>query len=240
MILIVEDSEEQRIILSAIIAHSNLGPSQTVGSAEEALQALEIDRIDGPAPDVRAILMDIMLPGMDGISAAARIKANPRLAPIPLIVISALEESESLAAAFAAGAADYIVKPVQPVALAARLRTTLRPPAGARLKSVDCRQALDGIFVSGVRLDVSIADWPELKLELGQHGADEIREKLIEAFSSVHERADKWVCRAGEGGFSLLVAGAENGGGLLQLAEEIACDMPWPEVRVTLCPVGAA
>lgn len=240
MILIVEDSEEQRIILSAIIAHSNLGPSRAVGCAEEALQLLEIDRIDGPAPNVRAILMDIMLPGMDGISAATRIKANPRLANIPLIVISALEESESLAAAFAAGAADYIVKPVQPVALAARLRTALRPAAGARLKSVDCRQAMDSIFVSGVRLDVAIADWPELKLELGQHGADEIREKLIEAFSSVHDRADKWVCREGDGGFSLLVAGEEHGAGLMQLADEIACDMPWPQMRVTLCPVGTA
>lgn len=240
MILIVEDSEEQRIILSAVIAHSNLGPSRAVGSAEDALQLLEVDRTSGAAPDVRAILMDIMLPGMDGISAAARIRANPRLAHIPVIVISALEESESLTAAFAAGAADYIVKPVQPVALAARLRAALRPPSGLRLKSVDCRQALDAIFVHGVRLDVAIADWPELRLELGQHGADGIREKLIEAFSAIHERADKWVCRGDEGAFSLLVEGAASGGALLQLAEEIGCDMPWPQIRVTLCPVGAA
>lgn len=240
MILIVEDSEEQRIILSAIIGHSNLGASTAVGSAEEALQLLEIDRISGPAADVRAILMDVMLPGMDGISAAAAIHANPRLTAIPLIVISALEESESLAAAFAAGAVDYIVKPVQPVALAARLRAALRPPAGVRLKSVDCRQALDGVFVRGLRLDVAISDWPELKLELGQHGADEIRDKLIEAFSSVHERADKWVCRGSDGGFSLLVEGTDDGSGLLGLAAEIANDMPWPQVRVTLAPVGAA
>ncbi|MFV3129641.1 response regulator [Niveispirillum sp. KHB5.9] len=240
MILIVEDSEEQRIILSAIITHSNLGPAQAVASAEDALQLLEIDRASGPASDVRAILMDVMLPGIDGISAAAQIHANPRLTNIPLIVISALEESESLAAAFAAGATDYIVKPVAPVALAARLRTALRPPAGARLKSVDCRQALDGIFVRGVRLDVSLPDWPELKLELGQHGADEIRDKLIEVFSSVNDRADKWVCRGEGGRFSLLVEGAENGSGLMALAAEIAAEMPWPHMDVTLSSVGAA
>ncbi len=96
---------------------------------------------DGPTGLVRAaaerpllILVDIMLPGMDGFEVCRRLRADPRTAAIPLIILTALADPTLNSRAFQAGADLALTKPFQPEKLMATLRTALalkqrRPPA---------------------------------------------------------------------------------------------------------------
>ena len=72
------------------------------------------------------ILMDVMMPGMDGIEACQRIKAQDGLRDIPVIMVTIRDDEEALAQAFAMGATDYIIKPVKEIELLARVRAALK------------------------------------------------------------------------------------------------------------------
>jgi DNA-binding response OmpR family regulator len=76
-------------------------------------------------PKVDLILMDIMMPGIDGLEACRSIKADPRMADVPVIMVTAVTDADSLRRAFAAGAIDYIRKPILGVELVARVCTVL-------------------------------------------------------------------------------------------------------------------
>ncbi|TLY36624.1 MAG: response regulator [Nitrospirae bacterium] len=82
------------------------------------------------------ILMDIMMSDMDGIRACQRIKAVERLREIPIIMVTGRTDSEDLRAAFAAGAMDYITKPLNSVELLARVSSAL-----ALKRAIDIRKA---------------------------------------------------------------------------------------------------
>jgi diguanylate cyclase (GGDEF)-like protein len=97
----------------------------TADSASQALRYLGVDRPHGSHPQVDAVLMDIMMPGLDGIQACRRIKAAQWLRDIPVIMVTGRDEKRELARAFEAGATDYITKPIHVVELLARLRGAL-------------------------------------------------------------------------------------------------------------------
>lgn len=78
-----------------------------------------IDRAAATAPDV--VLLDVMMPDIDGLEVTRRLKADPRTAAIPVVLVSARTESEDVAAGRAAGAADYLRKPFDPDDLVALL-----------------------------------------------------------------------------------------------------------------------
>jgi CheY-like chemotaxis protein len=125
MILIIDDVPEVRLLLGHMLRAGNLSVLEAA-SAEEAYRILEVERQDGTPPVVSAILMDVELPGQDGIEAICLIKTNPRLAQIPIIVVSGREDEASLVSAFMAGAVDYVTKPVSQVQLLTRVRGALR------------------------------------------------------------------------------------------------------------------
>jgi diguanylate cyclase (GGDEF)-like protein len=97
----------------------------TVGSAQEAFQRLGMDGSDHDPADIDVILMDIVMPHMDGIEACRRIKAQEGLRDLPILMVTGNTEEHDLAAAFAAGAIDYIRKPINMVELLARMRSAL-------------------------------------------------------------------------------------------------------------------
>jgi len=132
MILIVDDMEEVRELLAAQLGACGYGPVVHAASAEEALDILDANRTDGDECPFQVILVDVMLPEMDGITATCVIKDNPRLADIPIITITALEDEETLNNAFIAGAFDYLIKPISVVALRARVQTAMRWRAEAQ------------------------------------------------------------------------------------------------------------
>lgn len=102
--------------------------------------------LDGPSAldrlarvEVDAILLDAILPGMDGFAICRRLKAQPALAPIPVVFMTGLTETEHIVEGFRAGGIDYVTKPVRPEELIARLRTHTRNAAAIR----QARDALD-------------------------------------------------------------------------------------------------
>ncbi len=101
---------------------------------------------DGPSALARAlqaqpaiVLLDAMMPGMDGFEVARRLKAEPRTAAIPIVFMTALTETEHVVAAFGAGGVDYVTKPIQPREVLARISAHTQ---AARLQR-QARNALD-------------------------------------------------------------------------------------------------
>jgi signal transduction histidine kinase len=117
-VLVVDDNRVNRLKLSLGLEQQG----HTVGLAEDGAQAL--DALRGEAFDV--VLLDIVMPGMDGYQVLERVKADPELRDIPVIVISALDEMDSVVRSIEMGAEDYLSKPFDPVLLRARLNSCLQ------------------------------------------------------------------------------------------------------------------
>ena len=113
-ILVVEDQEDNRRIIRDLLAHAGFKVIE-VGDGEKALTAAATDH-----PDI--ILMDIQLPLLDGYEATRRIKADPALRHIPIIVVTSYALSGDEAMARAAGCDAYMAKPFSPKALLAKIR----------------------------------------------------------------------------------------------------------------------
>jgi putative two-component system response regulator len=117
IILVVDDTPDNIDVLSGI-----LRPDYKVKAALNGEKALKIAETE-PQPDI--ILLDIMMPGMDGYEVCEKLKSNPVTAKIPIIFVTAKTEVEDEQKGFELGAVDYITKPVSPPIVQARVRTQL-------------------------------------------------------------------------------------------------------------------
>lgn len=124
-ILIVDDAEMMRASGRALLERVGYRDVWAAGNAAEAIQFLGVGHPERPVPPVDAILMDILMPGITGIEACRAIKSDERLRDIPVIMVTGQTEDDDLEAAFAAGAADYVTKPIKSTELLARLRSAL-------------------------------------------------------------------------------------------------------------------
>ncbi|HTI54403.1 MAG TPA: response regulator [Verrucomicrobiae bacterium] len=122
-VLVVEDHEENRRILRLLLASASIDMIEAV-TGEEGVAAAERER-----PDL--ILMDIQLPGLDGYEATRRIKANPAVRHIPIIVVTSYALSGDDVKAFEAGCDAYVTKPFVPRELLAKVREFLAKQPGA-------------------------------------------------------------------------------------------------------------
>jgi putative two-component system response regulator len=113
MVLIVDDEYSGRETLQSVLE----GEGYQLEMAENGLQAIE--KAKRLLPDV--ILLDIMMPGMTGFEVCERIRSDPQIAEIPIVVLTALDDRESLLTALKAGADDFISKPFDRYELRARL-----------------------------------------------------------------------------------------------------------------------
>ena len=93
----------------------------------EVLQALDayagLDITIREQPDV--IVLDVMMPGMDGLEMCRRLRDMPDVSATPVIILSAKAKEEDIEAGYAAGADDYVTKPFEPEELAARIAETM-------------------------------------------------------------------------------------------------------------------
>jgi len=123
-ILAVDDSEDARDIMAVTLSSGGYEDVTFATSGEEALARLA--QRTGPQADIDLVLLDVVMPGMDGIELCARIRADPVHADLPILMVSSLSDADSLSQAFIAGANDYVTKPIHRLELLARIRSVAR------------------------------------------------------------------------------------------------------------------
>jgi diguanylate cyclase (GGDEF)-like protein len=126
-ILIVDDIPVNLMLLEEMLHQEGYADIYCLRSGQEALEMLATTETSGAEEKrIDLILMDVMMPGMDGIETCQRIKAQDGLRDIPVIMVTVRDDDEALAQAFAMGATDYIIKPVKELELLARVRAALK------------------------------------------------------------------------------------------------------------------
>ncbi len=139
-VLIVDDVPDNLAVLHDALDESGY----TVLVATDGPSA--IARAAQALPDI--VLLDALMPGMDGFEVARRMKADQSTAPIPIVFMTALTDTEHVLAAFAAGGVDYVAKPVRPREVVARIGAHLRSARHA----TQARNALDAFGHASIAL----------------------------------------------------------------------------------------
>lgn len=116
-ILVVDDSPDNLMVLGEL-----LQPEYLVRAASSGRRALQI--VSSP-PRPELILLDVMMPEMDGYEVFSRLRANPETADIPVIFVTAMDAATDEEHGLDLGAVDYITKPLRPAVVLARVRTHL-------------------------------------------------------------------------------------------------------------------
>ncbi|MFW5733608.1 MAG: diguanylate cyclase [Oceanidesulfovibrio sp.] len=124
-ILIIDDSEGSRLILTTILRSAGHYDIIEAANASEAYDILACHDMEAEGADVDIILMDLHLPGEDGIAATRIIRSATHLSDIPILIVTADDKTAALEQAFRAGATDFLRKPVEPVELRTRVRSCL-------------------------------------------------------------------------------------------------------------------
>lgn len=116
-ILVVDDTPANIGILAEFLE----ADGYSVSFATNGEKAIKLTALDRPA----LILLDVMMPVIDGFETCRRLKADPAVADIPVIFVTGKTEAKDIAAAFEAGGVDYITKPIRQEEVSARVRTHL-------------------------------------------------------------------------------------------------------------------
>ena len=116
-ILIVDDTPRNIQVLGAILRQEGY----QLNIAQNGLQALEV--VEDTLPDL--ILLDVMMPELDGFETCTRLKKESRTKDIPIIFLTAKVETEDIVKGFEIGAVDYVIKPFNQTELLARVKTHL-------------------------------------------------------------------------------------------------------------------
>jgi signal transduction histidine kinase/CheY-like chemotaxis protein len=162
-VVVVEDDRRSFDLLRAYLETAGV---RVVG-ARDGEEGLDTVRRLSPA----GVILDILLPGIDGWEVLARLKADPRTAPIPVIVVSLLDERGR---GFALGAAEYLVKPVgKEQLLAAVYRAAAMPERKHTVVAIDD----DPLAIELARVSLEPAGWTVLGAVSGQEGLALIRER---------------------------------------------------------------
>ena len=135
-VLVVEDDRINRLLLRRSLE----ADGHVVTMAENGRIALEL--LEDTLPDV--ILLDILMPELDGFAVLDSVKADPRLRDIPVIMISALDEMDSVVRCIEAGADDYLPKPFDPTLLRARINAGLTKRRLGRSSGSACATSSPG------------------------------------------------------------------------------------------------
>ncbi len=117
-LLVVDDNEDNRYTLTRRLKREGYTDLTTANDGQQALDLLSARSFD-------LVLLDVMMPGLNGYDVLERMRADARLRPIPVIMISALDEIDSVIRCVELGAEDYLSKPFNPTLLRARVAATL-------------------------------------------------------------------------------------------------------------------
>lgn len=173
---------------------------QTAMNGADALEILERQPAD-------IVLLDVMMPGMDGIEVCRRIKANPSLQHIPVILVTALDQPEDRLRGLEAGADDFLTKPVNDLALFCRVKSLVR----LKMITDELRAratAGPGLVIAGGSVAPIISHDPAQILVIDNRGtlADRIRGTLGERHAvTVADQPQQAVFSAAEGRYEVII-----------------------------------
>ena len=141
LVLIVDDVPDNLAVLHDALDES--GYTVLVATSGEAALA----RAAQARPDI--VLLDAMMPGMDGFEVARRLKADAATAHIPIVFMTGLTETEHLVAALEAGGVDYVTKPIKPKEVLPRMNVHLQGARRARQEAQQAGQARNALDAFG-------------------------------------------------------------------------------------------
>ena len=141
-VLIVEDEEDIRELVSYHLLKEGYQVA-SVASGEEALSVAEKQ-----LPDL--ILLDVMLPGMDGLTVCQRLRSSPKTADVAIMMLTAKSEEADIVRGLNLGATDYVTKPFSPRVLLARVRAVLRRKLAVATVEEDVAECEEVIEMHGM------------------------------------------------------------------------------------------
>jgi phosphoserine phosphatase RsbU/P len=197
-ILIVDDSPDQQALLRSILGKAGHGDVLSADSARSASTLLNLDG-EATSQKIDLILMDILMPEQDGVETCRQIKRCAHLEDVPVIMVTAKNDLSNLKEAFAAGAMDYISKPVNSVELLARVSSALllkqemdrrknrelelrrsNEELQKALKEVKVLRGLIPICASCKKIRNDGGFWQQLEEYLGEHSEAEFSHGLCQ------------------------------------------------------------
>lgn len=180
-IFVVEDEED----ILDLIRHHLAKEGYAVATATNGLEAVKA--ITRKPPDL--VLLDLMLPGLDGLEVCRQLKRDPKTAEIPVLMVTAKDEESDVVAGLELGADDYIVKPFRMKELVARVRTALRrkrqPPPDAeapvRAGDIEINPGKHEVRVDGRPVEMTFTEMRILHLLAGRPGWVMTRDQIVDA-----------------------------------------------------------
>ncbi len=180
-ILIVEDEEDILELVKYNLSKEGYSVTGAI-SGEDALKSIEAKRHD-------LILLDLMLPGIDGLEICRRLRRSPHTQDIPIIMVTAKGEDSDIVTGLELGADDYITKPFSPKVLIARIRAVLRRK---KIEPVDETSTINihelvihsgrhEVLVSGKRVDLTATEFRLLHFLARRPGWVFTRYQIVDA-----------------------------------------------------------
>ena len=232
-ILIVDDERYNIKVLTDFLREDH-----KIMAAKTGEQALKAAQGSNP-PDL--ILLDIIMPGIDGYEVCKRLKADSRTMHIPVIFVTAMDASDDEAKGFELGAVDYITKPFKPVIVKARVRTHIqlkrktdlldrmtlmdglteipnRRCFDVTLEKEIRRAARDGSFLSLVMMDIDF--FKNYNDRYGHVAGDVCLQRVAKAIEGVLNRASDCAARYGGEEFAMILPGTDMESAI-HVAEEV-------------------
>jgi two-component system alkaline phosphatase synthesis response regulator PhoP len=186
LVLVVEDEADIRELVSYNLTKAGYQVTGVV-TGEEALAAVEAD-----PPDL--VVLDLMLPGMDGLTVCQRLKRDPKSDSIPIVMLTAKGEESDIVRGLNLGADDYITKPFSPRVMIARVQAVFRrasagvgeradrEPAGRTItvRNLAIRPRRHEVLVDGKPIELTATEFRVLVLLAGSPGWVFTRKQILD------------------------------------------------------------
>ena len=174
------------LVVDDILANVKLLEAKLTAEYFEVVTALDgptaLELVESEKPDI--VLLDVMMPGMDGFEVCKQIKSNPLTEHIPVVMVTALDQASDRVAGIEAGADDFLTKPVNDIALMARVKGLVR--LKVMMDELRMREATGeaiGIDLSGDDPEADMAKGELLVIEERRIGAQKINDTLSDLYN---------------------------------------------------------
>lgn len=180
-ILVIEDDEDIQTLITHNLTREGFKVT-VAGSGNEGMNKMRQDMYG-------CILLDLMLPGIDGLEICRLAKKDPQTQNIPIIMVTAKGEESDIVSGLELGADDYIVKPFSPRVLVARVRSILRRrnqkafDSGSSVitKEIEIHPGRHEVICKGKRIELTFMEFGVLQLLAGHPGWVFTRNKIIDS-----------------------------------------------------------